>query len=55
MRSLTKDHGRKETVGEVHGTKRPADSVDPLLFKGKGARRLVEEHIAELRSRVWWE
>jgi len=29
--------------------------VDPLLDEGKIVRGLVEERIAELRSRVWWE
>jgi hypothetical protein len=32
-----------------------AEIIDPLVSEGEQVRRLVEEHIAELRSRVWWE
>ena len=31
------------------------DPLAPLLQEGKEIERLVEEHIAELRARVWWE
>jgi len=33
----------------------PAKTLDPLIAECKEVRRLVEEHIADLRSRVWWE
>jgi hypothetical protein len=29
--------------------------IDPLIQEGEQVRKLVEERIAELRSRVWWE
>lgn len=29
--------------------------ISPLIEEGRGVQRLVEERIAELRSRVWWE
>jgi len=32
----------------------PAKTLDPLIAEGEDIRRLVEERIAELRSRVWW-
>jgi hypothetical protein len=33
----------------------PADVLAPLIADGNEVRRIVEEHIAGLRSRVWWE
>lgn len=33
----------------------PGDVVNPLAEEGVEVKRLIEEHIAELRSRVWWE
>jgi len=32
----------------------PAEVMDPLIAEGKEVRALVEQHIAELRKRVWW-
>jgi hypothetical protein len=32
-----------------------AGSIAPLLEEGEEVQRLVEDHIAELRGRVWWE
>jgi hypothetical protein len=33
----------------------PAQAADPLLNDGEEVRALVEKHIADLRSRVWWQ
>jgi hypothetical protein len=33
----------------------PAEVADLLLKEGEEVRGLVEQHIAELRSRVWWQ
>lgn len=33
----------------------PADALQALIDEGARVRSLVEERIAELRSRVWWE
>ena len=33
----------------------PPEVLDPLVAEGEQVRQLVAEHIAELRSRVWWE
>jgi hypothetical protein len=33
----------------------PADKLDKLIDESKEIRGLVEQHIAELRSRVWWQ
>jgi hypothetical protein len=33
----------------------PAEVADPLLKEGEEVRGLVEQHIAEMRSRVWWQ
>jgi hypothetical protein len=33
----------------------PSESIQPLLVEGREVRHLVEQHIAELRSRVWWQ
>jgi len=33
----------------------PRDVVDGLLREGEEVRSLVEQHITELRSRVWWQ
>ena len=33
----------------------PAEVLDPLIEECKEVRALVEEHIAQLRSRVWWQ
>src|SRR2546425_483984 len=33
----------------------PTKVLDPLIREGKEVRALVEQHIVELRSRVWWQ
>lgn len=33
----------------------PAEVIRPLLEDGRQVRALVQQHIAELRSRVWWQ
>ncbi len=33
----------------------PAETIQPLLEEGKLIRDLVQQHIAHLRSRVWWQ
>jgi len=33
----------------------PAAVIRPLLDDGRQVRALVQQHIAELRSRVWWQ
>lgn len=33
----------------------PAEVIDPLLAAGQAVRQLVATHIAEMRSRVWWD
>jgi hypothetical protein len=33
----------------------PATTITPLLEEGREICTLVEQHIAELRSRVWWQ
>jgi hypothetical protein len=33
----------------------PAKAADPLLKEGEEVRGLVEQHISDLRSRVWWQ
>jgi hypothetical protein len=32
-----------------------SDHIDPLITEGQEVRDLVAKHIADLRSRVWWE
>ncbi len=32
----------------------PKETIEPLLDEGRAIHLLVEQHIAELRSRVWW-
>jgi hypothetical protein len=41
---------RLSAGGEV-----PAAVLEPLIEEGRRVLQLVEKHIAELRSRVWWE
>jgi hypothetical protein len=31
------------------------ERIDPLLAEGQEVRQLVDDRIAELRGRVWWE
>ncbi|HLW64020.1 MAG TPA: hypothetical protein VKS79_01795 [Gemmataceae bacterium] len=33
----------------------PAEVANPLLQDGEDVRGLVEQHIADLRSKVWWQ
>jgi hypothetical protein len=33
----------------------PTDTIQPLLEEGRMVRDLVQQHIAQLRSRVWWQ
>jgi hypothetical protein len=33
----------------------PGEIADPLVTEGAEVRGLVEQHIAELRSKVWWQ
>ncbi len=33
----------------------PTETIQPLLEEGRQVRALVEQHMAQLRSRVWWE
>ncbi|HEV3144254.1 MAG TPA: hypothetical protein VGZ47_10245 [Gemmataceae bacterium] len=35
--------------------KMPGEVADPLIKEGEQVRGLVEQHIADLRSRVWWQ
>jgi hypothetical protein len=53
-RSLAAANTCLEALERLRGRGITDKRLDALLVEGKEVRRLVEEHIAELRSRVWW-